>query len=299
MFFVSPQLFFWGGGRFHSAIAIAYLRSWFIVDIFASIPSDTIELIIGDASSNSRYQLRNLRMLKALRLLRLGRLIRFQTKMELANIWKMFTLLFLIIGVAHWVGCFLYFIGTWQLEYQSRSWLMSRDHVYILGAKKSEKYWSCYVIALKMLLGGIFDPTTNAERIYYSISRFIGAFLNATIFGQMALQLQNLARARTRFQEKMDNVNEIMRNLALPKDLQNRVRNYLEYNWVRTKCLSYGTFFRDLSPALSTEVHLCMYLGMIQSVPVFQGVGADFLVVSIFIYFLIKELEYPLTSIAF
>lgn len=77
----------------------------------------------------------------------------------------------------------------------------------------------------------------------------------------------------------MDNVNEIIRNLKLPRDLKIRIFNYYEYKWVRTKGLDISWFLDDLSPNFRADVSLCLHREMVQGVPVFHDIAPDFLVV--------------------
>ena len=57
----------------------------------------------------------------------------------------------------------------------------------------------------------------------------MGAIINANIFGNMALIIQNLNIKSTEFQESIDLANTAMKNLNMPSNLQKDVVAYLQY----------------------------------------------------------------------
>ena len=99
----------------------------------------------------------------------------------------------------------------------------------------------------------------------------------AVIFGQIALLIQNKNSGTTRLHEKMEVINESMRNLALPVEVQERVRNYYDFKFACNKLLDTESFLYDLSPALRSEVSLCINMYIVQSVPLFKSLDEDFL----------------------
>ena len=132
--------------------------------------------------------------------------------------------------------------------------------------------------ALAMLVGENIDPQGSVERTYATFVIFYGACMNATLFGQVALLLQNQNSVYHRFQQELDSVNQNMRILNLPEDLQQRVRNYYDYWFHRHRLLDYRKFVSQLSNALGSEVCLYLHREMVQKVPLFRHCSADFLV---------------------
>lgn len=113
---------------------------------------------------------------------------------------------------------------------------------------------------------------------YATVVIFYGACMNATLFGQVALLLQNQNSVYHRFQQELDSVNQNMRILNLPEELQQRVRNYYDYWFHRHRLLDYRKFVSQLSSALGSEVCLYLHREMVQKVPLFRHCSADFLV---------------------
>jgi len=102
--------------------------------------------------------------------------------------------------------------------------------------------------------------------------------MNATLFGQVALLLQNQNSVYHRFQQELDSVNQNMRILNLPEELQMRVRNYYDYWFHRHRLLDYRKFVSQLSAALGSEVCLYLHREMVQKVPLFKHCRCDVLV---------------------
>ena len=112
------------------SIALRYLKGWFTIDLFSTIPIDTIvgAFINLDSSSTRsaadiKTQLRTFKLIRGLRLLRLLKLARLFKLKKLAAILDdsdffhpamitVFSLLFKIVFVAHMLSCFWYLVGS-------------------------------------------------------------------------------------------------------------------------------------------------------------------------------------------
>ena len=137
----------------------------------------------------------------------------------------------------------------------------------------------CPVLASALLTRDTLGATTVLfVHRYATFVIFYGACMNATLFGQVALLLQNQNSVYHRFQQELDSVNQNMRILNLPEELQQRVRNYYDYWFHRHRLLDYRKFVSQLSSALGSEVCLYLHREMVQKVPLFRHCSADFLV---------------------
>ena len=56
-----------------------------------------------------------------------------------------------------------------------------------------------------------------------------GAIINASVFGNIAVKIQNRNRKIGKFVEKLDRVTTAMKNMKLTKELQNKVLDYIYY----------------------------------------------------------------------
>jgi hypothetical protein len=95
-------------------IAGNYLKTWFAIDLLASIPFEYVAVMLG-IDVSERITL--LAFLKTPRLLRLGRVLRFFERMKNANVFRIVRLMATMCLIAHWIAC------TWHFLYNSFSQL--------------------------------------------------------------------------------------------------------------------------------------------------------------------------------
>ena len=149
---------------------------------------------------------------------------------------------------------------------------MNGVSLYNQDVNTSVKYVRVVFAAFLMLMGENIEPQTQGEQLYTIFVMLIGACLYATIFGQMAVVINDLNRASSRYQEKLSNIREHMRNLELPLPIQVRVREYFDELWSLNRCLDRDTFYHDLSNPLCIEIKMHLYGSLVRKVPLFIGI---------------------------
>jgi hypothetical protein len=83
-----------------------------------------------------------------------------------------------------------------------------------------------------MLGGNDIGPRGSFQLAFITILLFAGAIINANIFGNIAVLLQQLNRKSTNFQEKVEGASAAMKNLAIPEKIQQEVQKYLDYTQI-------------------------------------------------------------------
>ena len=105
--------------------------------------------------------------------------------------------------------------------------------------------------ALLVLTGNDITPKGLLQVMIVSFMLFAGSIINANIFGNLAVLLQQLNRKSNEFQEKVDNANSAMKNLAIPEEIQESVQKYLDYT--QSTCdhqRELDRFLKMISPSL-------------------------------------------------
>lgn len=123
-----------------------------------------------------------------------------------------------------------------------------------------------------MIGGNDIGPRNEFQMSFVSIMLFVGAIINAIIFGNMAVMVQSLNRKATNFQEKVENANEVMKNLNITGEIRDDVKYYLSYTQSalnHQKELDY--FLLMLSPSLKQKVTSCIFYDSILDNTVFEG----------------------------
>ena len=106
--------------------------------------------------------------------------------------------------------------------------------------------------------------------IYSIVVLLIGAIVNANIFGNMAVIVQDLNQKASRFQEKIDTANTSMSNLKLPATIQEKVREYLFYTQSNLENQRELEDFKTMiSPSLRLEVNRQIFLKVLIANPIF------------------------------
>ena len=91
------------------------------------------------------------------------------------------------------------------------------------------KYYVCFYNTVLMLAGNDINPVGDAQIFFVVASMMLGAVVNATIFGNMALLILDMNKKADEFQTIIDTSNTAMKIEKMPPDIQSRVVAYLNY----------------------------------------------------------------------
>ena len=137
----------------------------------------------------------------------------------------------------HMIGCCWFYLVS-----QKRDWVPPLDYMFvethIFEEEPMFQYWSSFYHAVQMLAGNEVGPRNTESVVFVAIVLIIGAIINAKIFGNMAVIIQELNKKASRFQEKIDAANTAMKNMKIPPELRHKVINYLLYTQVSSALLT-------------------------------------------------------------
>jgi hypothetical protein len=240
-------------------IAKQYLKSRFWLDLLATLPFDSMFESIEQLGFTVIFGL-----LKTTRVLRLKRITMF------INIRDDFTLIYFLVLYLHLTGCIWYMIhNTFQ------DWIPAQDYphvaTHIYEEDDAYKYLHSIYYSIQMLSGNEIGPRTTLSLVFVSFVIVLGAMVNANIFGNMAVIIQEMNRKAHRFQEKIDIANTAMKNLKIHSELQNKVINYLLYTQSnRDQQRELESFREMISPSLQMEVTRYIFIDIIRMNPILQ-----------------------------
>jgi len=132
-----------------------------------------------------------------------------------------------------------------------------------------------YIVSLYysvLLLAGNDNAPQGFVQIFFTtVMLLAAAIINANIFGNIAVILQQLNRKQTSFHEKMEIASTTMRNLSIPEFLQSKVQGYLTSTQTTLdQQKEFDSFLSILSPSLRLEVTKHIFIESIMSNPVFE-----------------------------
>ena len=123
-----------------------------------------------------------------------------------------------------------------------------------------------------MLAGNDLFPQGTLQVFFATFLVLAGAIINANIFGNIAVLLQQLNRKTANFQAKIENANSAMKSLEINEGLQKEIQLYLMSTQDSLDLQEeLNNFLRMLSPSLKLKVTQHIFHEALNSNPVFEG----------------------------
>lgn len=106
-----------------------------------------------------------------------------------------------------------------------------------------------------ILTGACIGPRTTEQIVVAVIGLFLGAIINANIFGELAVLITSLNQKSSDFQSKVTQVNTTISNLGLPSGLRDKIRDFVLANEDGLQAQEEMSKFMDtISPSLREHV---------------------------------------------
>eukprot|EP00794_Sanderia_malayensis_P003390 gene3391-3880_t len=269
-----------------------YLRSWFILDLFSSLPFDYVFFFFHSSSSHNHsgqtllkasrgFKIFKLtKMLGLLRLLRLSRLLRYMRKFEeITNITsshlRIIKLIGLMLLLSHWNGCMQYLVPYLQ-DFPDNCWVARYN---LKDSSVWDKYsWAVFKAMSHMLsIGyGRFPPNSTTETWMILISMTVGGAFYATFIGGISTLSMAIDSSGRQYCEKIEQVNEYLKYRNIPRNLREQVHQYYEHRFQR-KCFDEEQILKEISPRLREKILMRNLGGLLRDVPFFKRASAEFL----------------------
>ncbi|XP_074590227.1 cyclic nucleotide-gated ion channel 17-like [Curcuma longa] len=142
-----------------------------------------------------------------------------------------------------------------------------------LSTEFIRKYFYCLWWGLQNLssYGQTLETSTFiGETLFAILIAILGLVLFAHLIGNMQTYLQSITVRLEEWRLKRRDTEEWMRHRQLPKDLQERVRRFVQYKWLATRGVDEESILRALPADLRRDIqrHLC--LDLVRRVPFFS-----------------------------
>jgi hypothetical protein len=256
------------------SIARQYLRSWFAVDVLASIPFTWLFAITSLWSPSSSTEvgavLDVIMVTKLLKMVKISKVSAiFNDIKESLNVspalMRLVTFGFWFVTVIHLMACGWVLIGA------------SEHYRPFFDQYLRAVYWCVTTIAT---IGyGDYTPShdSNVQIIYTMIVMIFGVGMYGYIIGNVASLIANIDVARANYQAKMEEINDFLRTKKIPGKLQARVRNYYAYLWETQKSIASVSITEELPHTLAMEISLFMNRGILEKVSLFKNANEIFI----------------------
>ena len=251
-----------------------YLKGWFTIDVIATFPWDDILPLFFPILLPYKS------VLALTRLLRLIKIYRFLTILNRIphlnpTIVRIIRLLISVTVYAHWIACIWLYISvfelhtatpkdTWAVRYEISEQDTFAQYVRSL-------YW---VITTMTTVGyGDITPNNTIETIFTMVVMILGVSIYAYIIGNIASMIANLDAYNKRFQNQLLSLSNFMKVHRLPRELKERIHDYMQLLWSNRKQLVDNTATDFLPKCLRQELALHITREVVQKVPMFSDCG--------------------------
>lgn len=205
-----------------------------------------------------------LRLLPLFKLARVAQMmIRWQRRhIRHANILRLTFFAFWLALGTHWIAC---------------GWLALRAPAPVTGDQSAylhALYWT--VQTLSTVGYGDVTPKSPPETLYAIGVMILGVAVYGYIIGNVAGTLSSVDPAKAHYLENLEKLSAFLRYRHIPHALQERIRQYYEYQWENRLGYDESDLLTSLPPNLKTELTLLLKKDIIERVPLFHGAGEDF-----------------------
>lgn len=278
--------------RDHHLIVLNYIKGAFFFDVVSSFPYG---LVIAFVQFES-----NIRVLRLLRLLRLTKMLKMFHGLRIINKYRssfswshseLHILKFISYGsiATHWIACLWGWTAHNSTANLEDSWMgkfiITDDDSPIDINNRGTQYILCLYFAVMTLTTVGYGDIVARNLVEYGVltfTMFIGGFFWAFIIGEMCAIIANIDEIKNKFQQMFDNMNFMLKDLHVEKDVAKEVREYMLHTQESNRRKMYTQLLSCLSRDLQIKMSLSrQYRSRIDSVYYLRPLGSS-LVLEIF-----------------
>uniref|UniRef100_H3HDP8 Cyclic nucleotide-binding domain-containing protein n=1 Tax=Phytophthora ramorum TaxID=164328 RepID=H3HDP8_PHYRM len=250
-------------------IARRYIKSWFLLDFISAFPLYYIQ--------GSYFRIPQLA--RMFRLLRLFRLVRMLTITRILNRLDYALLLRSTVSSIFKFCMLVCFTSHWLSYDEDDGWVANME---LQDKGMYEKYvTSFYWAIMTMTTVGYGDvhPTTTYERLFAIIAMILGAWIFAYGITNVVAMVTNLNMPDSRFQLRMDELNDYMEARELPMQLRYEIREFFFNARIsaESKLVNEGKILAELSALLRSKIAFAINDSVLNKMPFFAGADHNFL----------------------
>ena len=144
------------------------------------------------------------------------------------------------------------------------------DWYFVYAQEIGYQYFVALHAAVLMTTGNDCGPRGILQVTVGSVGLFLGALINANIFGELAVLLSQLTRRSNEFQTKLTQINTTIKHLRLPQNLADQIRDYIITNQSSLEGQEQlSRFMKLLSPSIKARVIKHEFYAVVKRQPVF------------------------------
>nr|CAB3258018.1 potassium voltage-gated channel subfamily H member 8-like [Phallusia mammillata] len=268
-------------------IAINYLRTWFVIDLIAALPVDTISGIF-----KVEFFAHPVPLLKTVRLLRLFRLLHKIDRWSQYSALVLAMLMLMFGLVAHWLACIWFTIGWQEFNEQPMGikngvgWLFELSETlqkpFYFNGTGGPDVTNSYITSLYFTLSsltsvgfGNVSANTDSEKIFSICVMMIGALMHAVVFGNVTAIIQLMYARRQQYDIKMRDLKDFIKVNRLSKPIKRRMIDYFQQTWEESGGVNPNEIMKDFPREIRADVAMHLHKELL-SMPMFQRGNTGF-----------------------
>lgn len=248
-----------------------YLKSWFILDLLATIPFDLFFLALP---GEPHWVVDFVRLLRVLRIFRLAKVVSHissygktalvaEVVLDAKSYIKVALMLFWVVAVLNVIAC------GWVMINPSK-WVGDPFTDYIFGL-----YWT--VTTLTTVGYGDITPDSNLGRIYTMFIMLVGVGMYGFVIGNISSVMSRAKAAQISQREKVVNLAHFLQQYQIPKDLQSDIFSFYQHYLFEREVQLSGVI-AELPIELQQNANIYVSVYMLKTVPIFAHVNQAHLV---------------------
>ncbi|OMJ93516.1 hypothetical protein SteCoe_3492 [Stentor coeruleus] len=279
-------------------IAIHYLKTWFFMDLIASVPIGLIDFGLGLQDSNTkmtRYsklvRLSKLpRLYRLLRVFRIMKVLKHYTQASVLNklvdffqlnarVLKFAQFLLTMFFFVHFIGCLWYFSALID-EFSPDTWVARNN---MTDMNKGSLYLTCIYWAITTITTvgyGDITAKTDLEKVIAITLMICGVGFYSFTIGSLSSFLSTVDTRESVLAQKMAAVNEFIKETNVKGEIKQKIRQAIKFSNRKLGAVwsDKNSLFKELPKNLRYEVALSMYGGIANQLPFFKGKDSAFIV---------------------
>ncbi len=264
----------------------SYLKSWFLIDFFSTVPVDLIFVVgnedkVGTEASQINKLLRLLRIFKLLRMMKLTRILaRIERYAKIdPSLIRLSKLVGILVSTWHMIACCYWFVAMLGFQGHSESQWIPPAHI-VVSSPFSSQYAHAFFWAVVVTSGIGWDiyPETPAQVYFTTVAIVTGLLMYAVIIGSASTLLSNLDIVQSERKRKLDEIRAYLRHRKVGKKLREEIFEFYEYLFsCNVNSLKESDVLSELPQSLQLKLNLEVNRQVVNSVPLFHNCSEEVL----------------------
>lgn len=253
-----------------SDIARHYLKGWFAVDALAAFPFELVLVMAVGTVPAGSFLAKVYLVLQGLTLIKLFKAGRIFNELEEAL--RIIPAVRRLVTVVYWLSMALHLMALGWILIGAGATEGSHFDIYLRAF-----YWVTTTIATIGYGDYTPDHGSNLQIAYTIVVELFGVGMFSYIVANVSSLIANLDVSRSSYQKRLEEVNAYLRAQRIPPELQDRVRDYYSYLWVKQRGVSASAILEDIPRSLSQEILMFLNREVVNRVELFRGADELFI----------------------